>query len=138
MPVILIVDDDDDIRAALQRIFERAGFAVLVAADGLAALDLARGHHPDVVLTDMDMPGLDGVQLCQAIRGDPALADTPLAILSGSLRPGDPRTADAEICGVLLKPFGIRDLVAAMRKLADAGRHQHHSACSATAFPENQ
>jgi CheY-like chemotaxis protein len=105
MITILIAEDNDDLRTLLRCLFTRAGFRVLDAADGRAALELGRRQPPDVVLTDLDMPHLDGVGLCQAIRADPALADTPVAILTGGLQPGDPRTQDAQICGVLLKPF---------------------------------
>ncbi len=130
MTTILIAEDIDDVREVLHRLFTRAGFTVRTAPDGRAALELARRHSPDVVLTDLDMPHMDGLQLCQAIRQDPALAETPVAILSGGLQPGDPRTVDAHVCGVLLKPFANQDLVTAVRRLADTGRHQNHSPCS--------
>jgi CheY-like chemotaxis protein len=78
------------------------------------------------VLTDLDMPRLDGLQLCQAIRSDPALRDTPEAILSGGLQPGDTRAADRKACGVWLKPFNNNDLLAAVQHLADVGHHPHH------------
>lgn len=138
MTVLLIAEDNDDIRAVLQRLFHRAGFDVLTAPDGRAALDTARAHHPDVVLTDLDMPHLDGLQLCQAIRHDPALGDTPVAILSGGLRPDDPRPAGAHVCGVLLKPFTKDDLIAAVRQLAATGRHHHHSPCSVLALDRHR
>jgi CheY-like chemotaxis protein len=132
MTLILVAEDDDDIRTVLQRLFDRAGFDVLTATDGRAALNTAREHHPDVVLTDLDMPHLDGLQLCQAIRQDPDLADTPVAILSGGVQPGDPRIAGAHVCGVLLKPFSKDELITDVRRLADTGHHRHHSPCSAT------
>ncbi|MEV4281533.1 response regulator [Actinoplanes xinjiangensis] len=125
MTTLLIVEDTEDLRRVLDRLFTRAGFTVHSAADGQAALDLARRHPPDVVLTDLDMPRLDGLQLCKAIRADPALCDTPVAILSGGITPGDPRTADSTACGVWLKPFDSDDLVAAVRHLADLGHHTH-------------
>jgi CheY-like chemotaxis protein len=124
MITILIAEDNDDIREVMHRLFDRAGFHVFTAPDGRAALAAAREHHPDVVLTDLDMPHLDGLQLCQAIRQDGDLADTPVAILSGGLQPGDPRTADLHVCGLLLKPFANGELVIAVRHLAETGRHQ--------------
>jgi CheY-like chemotaxis protein len=126
---ILIAEDNEDVRGLLRRLFDRAGFDVLTAPDGRAALVSAREHRPDVVLTDLDMPHLDGLELCRAIREDPALAGTPLAILSGGIQPGDPRTADAHVCDVLLKPFTNDELVTAVRCLADAGHHDRHSPC---------
>ncbi|MFG1603889.1 response regulator [Actinoplanes sp. NPDC049265] len=133
MTTILIAEDEDDIREVLRRLFARAGFTVQTAPDGRAALELARRHPPDIVLTDLDMPFLDGLQLCEAIRQDAALTAVPVAILSGGLRPGDPRIAGAHVCGVLLKPFAGQDLVTAVRHLARTGRHPNHSPCSATA-----
>jgi CheY-like chemotaxis protein len=126
MATLLIAEDTEDVREVLHRLFTRAGFTVHTAADGQAALDLARRHLPDVVLTDLDMPRLDGLQLCRAIRSDPALRDTPVAIISGGITPGDPRAADSKACGLWLKPFGSDDLIAAVRHLADLGHHRHH------------
>jgi len=126
MAVVLIAEDDVDVRAVLERLFTRAGFTVLSAPDGAAALRIAASARPDVVLTDLDMPHMTGLQLCAAIRADPVLADVPVAILSGSLRPGDPRAADAHACGAWLKPFATAELVAAVRDLLAAGCHDHH------------
>ena len=125
MAVLLIAEDDDDVRMLLKRIFSRAGFTVHVASEGASALRLARTTRPDVVLTDLDMPTMNGLELCRAIRLDPVLAGTPVAVLSGGLRPGDARVAGANLCEVLLKPFVNADLVAAVRRLADAGPHDH-------------
>jgi CheY-like chemotaxis protein len=88
---------------------------------------VAREHHPDVVLTDLDMPGLTGLQLCAAIRAEPVLTDVPVGILSGSLHPGDPRAGEAHACGVWLKPCPNAELVAAVTSLAAAGRHDHRA-----------
>ncbi|MFI5492776.1 response regulator [Actinoplanes sp. NPDC051859] len=125
MTTLLIAEDTDDLRMVLQRVFTRAGFAVQVAEDGQVALELARRQPPDVVLTDLNMPNLDGLQLCQAIRADPVLCDIPVAILSGGIQHGDPRFADGQVCGVLLKPFVNNELVEAVRNLAEGGHHQH-------------
>ena len=108
MAVLLIAEDNADVCSLLERLFTRAGFTVLTAPDGLVALRMAVQRRPDVVLSDLDMPGMTGLQLCRAIRRDPVLRDIPLAILSGSLLPGDTRAAQAEVCGVMLKPFANR------------------------------
>lgn len=135
MAVVLIAEDDTDVRYVLTRVFTRAGFTVLTAPDGAAALRTAIERHPDVVVTDLDMPGLTGVQLCQAIRADPRLRDVPVGILSGSLHPGDPRAADAYACGVWLKPFVSDELVGAVRHLLTVGQHghEHPSPCPLSA-----
>lgn len=135
MAVVLVVEDDIDVNAVLTRLFTRAGFMVLSAPDGATALQVALERRPDVVLTDLDMPGLNGLQLCQAIRADPVLACVPVGILSGSLRFGDPRAAEVHACGVWLKPFASTALVSAVRDLLAAGRHDHGdlSPCPLTA-----
>jgi len=97
MAVLLIADDDADLRTVFSVLFTRRGFTVLTATDGAHALRLARQHRPDVVLTDFDMPGMDGVQLCRALRDDPRLRTVPVALLSGSLAAGDPRTEADEL-----------------------------------------
>ena len=65
---ILIVDDEANLVELVESYLEQEGFAVLVAADGLRALDLARTHHPDVVVLDIMLPGLDGVEVCRRLR----------------------------------------------------------------------
>lgn len=125
MATILIAEDNEDVSAALSRVFTRAGFEVLNASDGMAALKTAVEAHPDVILTDFEMPRLTGLELCQAIRGHHELRDIPVAILSGALLPGDWRVADAGLCAVMLKPFDNAGLVAAMQQLVTHGRHDH-------------
>ena len=102
-----------------------------------SGMQTAIEHHSDVVVTDLDMPAMTGLQLCQAIRADPHLADIPVGILSGSLLLGDPRAAGAQACGVWLKPFDGDELVTAVQHLINAGRHHHGhpSPCSLSAAP---
>ncbi|GGQ42911.1 response regulator [Couchioplanes azureus] len=125
MATILVVEDTDDVRMALHRLFSRAGFTVMEAEDGRAALERAHRQPPDVILTDLNMPHLDGLQLCQAIREDEGLSDIPVAILTGGVQPGDPRFAHSHVCGVWLKPFNNAELVAAVQRLVQGGRHRH-------------
>ena len=125
MAVLLIVDDDDDVRAVLHMVLTRGGFTVLTAADGRQALQLAQRHRPDAVLTDLDMPGMDGLGLCRALRSDPRLRTVPVAILSGSLLPGDPRVRGLALCERLLKPMTNRELLVTMQRLVARGGHEH-------------
>jgi CheY-like chemotaxis protein len=134
MAVLLIADDDADLRAVFSALFTRRGFTVFTAPDGDHALRLARQHRPDVVLTDYDMPGMDGLQLCRALRDDPRLRTVPVALLSGSLASGDPRTEGLALCRLLSKPLSNADLVAAVQRLVDRGGHEH-AADSAHCLP---
>lgn len=132
MPVLLIADDDDDVRLALEVLFTRRGFRVVTAADGATALRLAGQHRPDVVLTDFDMPGMNGVQLCDALRTDAHLRTVPVALLSGSVRPGD--LPGRALCQVLTKPTPNADIVATVQGLVARGDHEHE-ASSAHCLP---
>ncbi|MCA2211762.1 response regulator [Jidongwangia harbinensis] len=125
MTLLLIAEDDPDVSFTLERIFLRAGCTVLTASDGVAALEIAVQHRPGVILTDLDMPRMTGLELCREIRGHADLHRTPVAIVSGSLIPGDPRAAEAGLCAVVPKPFARDVLVGAVQHLADAGPHSH-------------
>src|SRR5690349_6026572 len=126
MAVVLIAEDDEDIALILTRLLSRAGNSVLRSADGVAALDLAAKHRPDVVLTDLGMPRMDGLELTRAIRRHPDLADTPIVMLSGHLHPGDHEPISAGVCAVLLKPCPNDKLRAVVQELIDRGPHAHH------------
>jgi CheY-like chemotaxis protein len=136
MATLLIAEPDPDLREGLELLFARAGFTVHTAADGTAALDAARKDRPDVVLTNLDLQGMTGAELCGAIRADGELADTPVAILGRGLEHDDPHLAGAQLCGVLVEPFSNTELLAAIQRLAEHGRHDHagrSSPCAASA-----
>ncbi|MEV6305973.1 response regulator [Actinoplanes sp. NPDC051861] len=127
MAVLLIAEDDEDIARVLVRVFKRAGLTVLRASDGQAALEMILLERPDAVLTDLGMPRMDGWALIEAVRGHPEVQDTPMAILSGHLHPGDPRAETAKVCAILLKPCPNDRLLATMTGLIEAGPHGHDS-----------
>ncbi|WP_373861881.1 response regulator [Cupriavidus alkaliphilus] len=111
--LVLVVDDNDDLRDYMRRLLGAAGHRVAVAADGEAALALARTHAPALVVSDVMMPRLDGFGLVRALRADAALSDTPVLLLSA--RAGE----EARVSGLgsgaddyLVKPFSARELLA--------------------------
>ncbi|MDR6484744.1 CheY-like chemotaxis protein [Paraburkholderia terricola] len=77
-PAILLADDDDLTAAAWTTVLRMNGFEVFWAPDGGSAWAMARMGRPDLLLTDWDMPGIDGPELCRIFRNDPALASVPL------------------------------------------------------------
>jgi PAS domain S-box-containing protein len=79
---ILIAEDSPTQSLLLSRVLEDAGFRVHVAPDGLAALERLRSHVPNLVISDVTMPGMDGYQLCRAIRGDRRLVALPVLLLT--------------------------------------------------------
>ena len=83
MARILVVDDEPDERFLLRRLFERAGHEVTEAANGAAALAIVRESPPDLVVTDMRMPVMDGVELIRRLRADPATAGIPILASTG-------------------------------------------------------
>ena len=105
---VLIVDDDADMRLYLTGClhgFDLAGLVITEAADGREALRLARALVPAFIISDLLMPGLDGVAFCQALRADPRTAAIPFLLISGVTR-APPPCADA----FLEKPFDAAGL----------------------------
>jgi CheY-like chemotaxis protein len=107
MSRILVVDDEPDQRFLLRRIFERAGHEVTDAGDGAVALQAVRESAPDLVVTDMMMPVMDGAELIRCLRADPATAHVPILAASG----------DSQLAGgadaVVSKPYDWHHLLAA-------------------------
>src|SRR5262245_20213010 len=84
---ILLVEDDEAFRTLLLVALEREGYTVREAAHGRAALELIEREPPDLIISDLDMPGLDGHALCQRVRANPRLARIPFVILSAYIEP---------------------------------------------------
>ena len=82
VPLILLVEDHQDTRQMYAE-FLAIGFDVLTAPDGEQALDTVRRRHPDLVITDLSLPGIDGFQLIAAVRDDAAFREIPIICLSG-------------------------------------------------------
>jgi CheY-like chemotaxis protein len=80
---VLVVDDDDLVRALEERLLSREGFDVTSAADGAAALELIGGQQFDLVLLDVAMPGVDGFEVARALRRDERHRRTPVILVSG-------------------------------------------------------
>lgn len=79
---ILIADDTPVVREFLELVFSRHGFEVVLASNGEEVLRLARAEPPDLMLVDVMMPGLDGIEVCRSVRADPIIAHTPLILYS--------------------------------------------------------
>jgi len=122
MALIVVAEDDDDIREIMGRVLRRAQHTVVETPDGAAALAAVRENRPDLVVSDIDMPVMNGVELSLAIRADPALAALPVIFVSGSLVPDDPRPAEAQVTAVVYKPFRPQELVGCIEKVLDGGR----------------
>ena len=109
-PTVLIVDDDDQVRGVLRRLYERAGWLVLDAVDGQVALRELYEHRPDVVVLDVGMEGLDGWATLGRIR---EVSDVPVLMLSGIDREIEKvRALRSGADDYVTKPFGSQELVA--------------------------
>jgi PAS domain S-box-containing protein len=110
---VLLADDNGDLREYVGRLLEGCGYAVEAVADGQAALAAARARRPDLLLSDVMMPGLDGFGLLAALRADASLADVPVILLSA--RAGEEAQVEGLSAGAddyLSKPFSARELLA--------------------------
>jgi two-component system KDP operon response regulator KdpE len=112
---ILIADDDPQILRALRITLTARGYEVVIAHDGKAALDAATKVHPDIIVLDLGMPGLTGVQVIQAIRG---WSQVPILVVSGRSESWDKVEAlDAGADDYVTKPFAADELLARIRAL---------------------
>jgi two-component system, chemotaxis family, chemotaxis protein CheY len=112
---VLVVDDDATLRTLLTAVFAGAGLRVLVAASGPEALVIADETPVDLVVTDAQMPGMNGAELLAALRSRPRYADVPVFLCTGS-HVGDIVTAAeaAGVTAVLPKPMRPKELLAAV------------------------
>lgn len=89
MPRVLVVDDDPQVLKLLRLNFEMEGYDVVSATNGEEALSLVRGDTPDVVVCDVMMPGIDGLEVVRRLRADPATVTLPLIVVSAKAQRGD-------------------------------------------------
>ena len=113
---ILVVDDEPGIVTVVRDYLDRAGYRVLTAGDGLTALRLARAERPSLLVLDLMLPGLDGLDVTRALRHDPATAQLPIIMLTARVEEAD-RLVGLELGAddYLTKPFSPRELVARIR-----------------------
>ncbi len=110
---VLLVEDDASVREVTRLGLERAGFTVLTARDGREGLAAFRSRHPDAVVLDVMLPGLDGLEVCKAIRGESAVPVVMLTALSGTVDVVVGLEAGAD--DYVTKPFEMPELVARVR-----------------------
>jgi len=120
---VLVADDEDDIRALVSLAVRKAGCALAASvADGPAALAAARADVPDLAVLDVSMPGSTGLEVCTALRADPATAGVRVLLLSAGASADDvARGLAAGADAYLAKPFAVTDLVARVKELTGSG-----------------
>jgi DNA-binding response OmpR family regulator len=110
---ILIVEDDRDIAELIRHYLTRAGHTADVLSSGTEVLPRVRARRPDLLVLDLMLPGLHGLEVCQALRRDPAAADLPVIVVTARAEESD-RVAGLELGAddYLTKPFSPKELVA--------------------------
>ena len=117
-PTIVIADDEPNILISLEFLMKREGYTVVLARDGIEALDAIRLHRPALVLLDVMMPGKNGHEVCQAVRADDTLAGTQILMLTAKGRDTDiAQGLGVGADGYLTKPFSTKDLAARVRAM---------------------
>lgn len=115
---ILVVDDSPSVRQMISNTLKSAGYSVVVATDGKEALDSATRARPDAVITDQNMPNLDGLGFCKAFKSSPANASVPIVFLSTESEASmKARAREAGAIGWMVKPFDQQQLLSVVSRL---------------------
>ena len=111
---ILIVEDDAEVAEGTDRVLKQAGYVTATAGNGIAALQLLPTFQAHLVLSDCDMPGMGGMELCRTLKADPAYADVFVILISGTFTDADHHSLvlDAGADGYIARPIRNRELLA--------------------------
>jgi two-component system cell cycle response regulator DivK len=117
---VLIVEDQEDNRRIMRDLLTSGGFRVVEATTGIEGVAAAESHRPDLILMDVQLPGIDGYEATRQIKAQPELAQIPLIIVTSYALSGDDRKAFAAGCDdYVAKPFSPRSLLAKVRTYLD-------------------
>jgi DNA-binding response OmpR family regulator len=121
-PRVLVVEDEANILLSLRFVLERAGYEVTTATSGRDGLAEIRRLRPDLVILDLMLPDVSGYQVCSDVRADPALADTPILVLTARAQQAEIRKGlDVGATDYLTKPFRVADLLKRVGSLVGPG-----------------
>ncbi len=114
---ILVIEDTEDNRQILGDLLSSAGYELIEAMDGLEGVATAEREQPDLILMDIQLPGIDGYEATRRIRKIPALAKVPIiAVTSYALSGDEAKTREAGCDGYVAKPYSPRQLLAKIRE----------------------
>jgi two-component system, OmpR family, phosphate regulon response regulator PhoB len=120
MKKVLIVDDCREIRQLVRTTLDFGEFSVCEASNGEKAVEMARKHHPDLIIMDIVMPGeIDGIEATRQIKNSPETADCQVIILTGSRTDRRKESAAAGACDVFTKPFSPLDLISKVEQILE-------------------
>lgn len=114
-PVVMVVDDDDAIREALEDVLGDEGYHVISASDGVRALECLQGEHrPNAILLDLWMPVMNGWKFLEALTTDPRFSQIPLVVLTAAR---NQRARDLRVAEVLTKPVQLQQVLGVLKRL---------------------
>jgi CheY-like chemotaxis protein len=125
---ILVAEDNEDMAIIMPQLLERLGYEVTVARDGLEAMEMATSQLPDLIVVDVMLPKIHGLQAAAQIRQNPKTKAIPILAITGSVMPGDQEKCGMNgFDGYIAKPFTFKGLKVAIEILLN-GRGQRRSA----------
>ena len=114
---ILVVEDTEDNRRIMHDLLTNAGFDMLDAKDGESGVAMAMQHRPDLILMDIQLPGMDGYEVTRRIKADPAMRSIPIIAVTSYALSGEEQKARAAGCDEYVpKPYSPRKLLAKIRQ----------------------
>jgi len=108
---ILIVEDDESVQLLLKLFLIRLSHSIFEAKNGLEGLGMARQFKPDVIIADLNMPVLDGIEMMKVLKADPATSHIPVIVFTGTYGGQQQKAAEAGAIAVLSKPISRQDLI---------------------------
>lgn len=122
MKTILYVEDNEFNRKIVRQLLTRTSYRLLEAVDGEAGVSTARGERPDLVIMDIQLPKMSGLDATRQLRADPVTADIPIIVITSFALAGDEDKArEAGAAAYLAKPYSPRELLQMIRQLAPEG-----------------
>ena len=119
---ILYVEDNEMNRQIVRDLLKRSSYKLIEAHDGEAGVAMALEHRPDMILMDIQLPKISGMEATRRLRADPATANTPIVTITSFALSGDEQKAkEAGATAYLAKPYSPRDLMALIRKFLPEG-----------------
>ncbi len=116
--LVLVADDEVHIRVVVEQKLRAAGIAVMTASGGEEAYEMACAHQPQLVITDLQMPGGDGLELGMNLKTNPQTSDIPVLMMSArGFTVSEEQLAQTNIREILDKPFSPRNLIARVKEL---------------------
>ncbi len=115
---VVLIDDDPDLRKLVKLALEfTAGWEVTAAPDGLEGIEAVRRMKPNAVVVDYMMPGMDGYEVCQRLKGDPETSRIPVVFLTARKELDDAKVQEVGASGVVVKPFDPEQLADRLMEL---------------------